>query len=375
MKSYKIALLPGDGIGPEVIREACKAVDAAGAKHGFKAEWVNFPFGAAHYEKTNETLPDSALAEIAHCDAMLLGAVGAPSVKPGIVERGILLKLRFHFDQYVNLRPARSYKNVSCPVTLPSGSGINSVVVRENTEDFYMGIGTVSKGEKIDVPFEAGRGLYKLTGRLAADFSPSCAAALQIGALTRPGIERITRYAFELAKKRGEKELVLASKANAVPSLYGFLDDETRRVAGDYPGIKLKIQNVDALCYSLARKPWDYGVILCPNLFGDIVSDLLSGLTGGLGLAPGGNIGNKLSMFEPVHGSAPDIAGTGKANPLAAILCAAMMLDHIGESPGAQAIEKAVGSYLERGGKKPVELGGDSLCPQVGDAVTEILTS
>jgi 3-isopropylmalate dehydrogenase len=247
--------------------------------------------------------------------------------------------------------------------------------VRENTEDFYLGVGAAAeKGEKIDAPFEAERGLYKLSGRLTAEFSPGCAAAVQIGALTGPGIERVTRYAFDLAKKRGEKEVTLASKANAVPFLYGFLDEETRRVAGEYPGIGLKIQNVDALCYNLARKPWDYGVILCPNLFGDIVSDLMSGLTGGLGLGAGGNIGDKLSMFEPVHGSAPDIAGTGKANPLAAILCAAMMLEHIGESAGAKAIEAAVESYLEHGGEKqPVELGGASLCAEVGDAVTEMI--
>jgi 3-isopropylmalate dehydrogenase len=246
-------------------------------------------------------------------------------------------------------------------------------VVRENTEDFYMGIGAVTQEGGMKVPFEAERGPYKVSGQLAADFDPRCPAALQIGVLTRPGVERVTRYAFELAKKRGEKEVVLASKANAVPYLYGFLDEETRRVAAEYPEIALSIRNVDALCYQLARKPWGHGVILCPNLFGDIVSDLLSGLTGGLGLGAGGNIGEKLSMFEPVHGSAPDIAGTGKANPLAAILCAAMMLDHMGESAGAKAIDAAVSSYLEAAdvSAKPVELGGSALCQEAGDRVTE----
>jgi 3-isopropylmalate dehydrogenase len=245
------------------------------------------------------------------------------------------------------------------------------VVVRENTEDFYMGVGAVTQKGGVDVPFEAERGPYKVSGRLTAQFDPDCPAALQIGVLTRPGVERVTRYAFDLAKKRGEREVVLASKANAVPCLYGFLDEETQRVAKEYPGIALTIRNVDALCYQLARKPWGQGVILCPNLFGDIVSDLLSGLTGGLGLGAGGNIGEKLSMFEPVHGSAPDIAGTGKANPLAAVLCAAMMLDHIGESTGAKAIDAAVRSYLEDAGasEKPVELGGSALCWAVGDSV------
>jgi 3-isopropylmalate dehydrogenase len=383
MKNYNIALLPGDGIGPEVTAEAVNAVEAAGSRHDFKVEWVTYPFGAAHYNRTGggETLPDSALSEMGLCDAMMLGAVGDPSVKPGILERGILLKLRFHFDQYINLRPARSYQGVPCPVPLPNGERIDSVVVRENTEDFYMGIGAAAqpgcgdgyaKNGCADVPFEAERGLYKLTGRLSAKFEPDCAAALQIGALTRPGVERVTRYAFNLARKRGEKEVVLASKANAVPFLYGFLDEETRRVAKDYAAdIALKIQNVDALCYRLVRKPASHGVILCPNLFGDIVSDLLSGLTGGLGLGAGGNIGDSLSMFEPVHGSAPDIAGTGKANPLAAILAAAMMLDHIGESAGAAAIDAAVTSCLEKGDsdERPFELGGRASCRAVGNAV------
>jgi 3-isopropylmalate dehydrogenase len=372
MKSYDVALLPGDGIGPEVTAEAVKTVEAAGARHGFKIQWTEYPFGAAHYNRTGELLPESALREIGLCDAMMLGAVGDPSVKPGILERGILLKLRFHFDQYINLRPARSYGGAPCPVPLPEGVRIDSVVVRENTEDFYMGVGAVAQKDGFDFSFEEERKLYKLAGRLSARFAPDCAAALQIGALTRPGIERVTRYAFELAKKRGEKEVVLASKANAVPFLYGFLDEETKRAAKEYPDIALKIQNVDALCYHLARNPTAHGVVLCPNLFGDIVSDLLSGLTGGLGLGAGGNIGDGLSMFEPVHGSAPDIAGTGKANPIAAILGAAMMLDHIGESAGARSIDAAVTSCLEEGGgERPIELGGRASCRSVGDRVAQ----
>ncbi|MDR3265772.1 MAG: isocitrate/isopropylmalate dehydrogenase family protein, partial [Synergistaceae bacterium] len=253
MRRHKIALLPGDGIGPEVTAEAVKVVEATGAKHGFGVEWVTYPFGAAHYARTGETLPESALAEMEQTEAMMLGAVGDPSVKPGILERGILLRLRFYFDQYINLRPARSYRNAPCPVPVKDGARIDSVVVRENTEDFYMGIGTtVREGQGgLDVPFEAERGLYRLSGRLTAKFDPDCAAALQIGALTRGGVERVTRYAFDLAKKRGENEVILASKANAVPFLYGFLDEETRRAAREYPDMTLKIQNVDALCYHM----------------------------------------------------------------------------------------------------------------------------
>jgi 3-isopropylmalate dehydrogenase len=373
MKNYKIALLPGDGIGPEVTAEAVKAVEAAGEKNGFKVQWATYPFGAAHYNRTGEILPASALDEMGLCDAMMLGAVGDPSVKPGILERGILLKLRFHFDQYINLRPARSYRSVPCPVPLPEGTRIDSVVVRENTEDFYMGIGAVSQKDGFDFSFEAERGLYKLAGQLSADITPPCAAALQIGALTRPGIERVTRYAFDLAKKRGEKEVVLASKANAVPFLYGFLDKETKNAAKAYPDVALKIQNVDALCYRLARNPAAHGVVLCPNLFGDIVSDLASCLIGGLGLSPSANIGDSFCMFEPVHGSAPDIAGTGKANPIAAILSGALLLENIGEKPAADSIRQAVWDYLSSGKDLPIELGGQSPTQKAGAIVNGLI--
>ena len=373
MRKHSIAVLPGDGIGPEVTAEAQRAVEAAGSRCGFEVEWVPFPFGAAYWKKHNEVLPDSALGEMAKCRAMLFGAVGDPSVKPGILERGIVLKLRFHFDQYINLRPARSYLGKSSPVRLKDGERINSVVVRENTEDFYMGIGAVSQSGGFNEAFGAERGLYKLDGSWSAKVTPDDAMALQIGALTRRGIERVTRYAFNMAKKRGENTVIMASKANAVPHLYGFLDEETRRVAAEFPGITLKIQNVDALCYNLVRFPCAAGVILCPNLFGDIVSDLQAALIGGMGLAAGGNIGDGLSMFEPVHGSAPDIVGTGKANPLGAILSAALMLDHIGEKEGASIIEKAVEFYLEKTplNGHPLELGGSALCQGVGTALVE----
>lgn len=375
-RKHVVAVLPGDGIGPEVVGEARKVLEATGERCGFGIEWVSFPFGAGYWKSHGETLPDSALKEMEGCEALLLGAVGDPSVKPGILERGILLRLRFHFDQYVNLRPARSYAGAETPVRLPEGRRIDSVVVRENTEDFYMGLGAVSEEGKMDCPFTCERGLYSLSGRLEAGLTSKDAMALQLGVLTRRGVERVTRYAFDLARKRGEDTVVLASKANAVPQLYGFLDEETKRVAAaEFPDMTLRIQNVDALCYHLARRPADAGVILCPNLFGDIVSDLQAALVGGLGLAAGGNIGDGLSMFEPVHGSAPDIAGTGKANPLGAILCAALLLDHIGEADGARALNRAVETYLERAGaaERPVEMGGEALCPQVGENVVRCL--
>ncbi|MDR3076749.1 MAG: isocitrate/isopropylmalate dehydrogenase family protein, partial [Synergistaceae bacterium] len=313
---YEIAVIAGDGIGPEVVAEARKVAEAAASKEGASLEWAEYPFGAAHYLKTNEVLPESAIAEMGECEAMLLGAIGSPQVKPGILERGILLALRFVFDQYVNLRPAKSLPNVPTPVPL-NGSVIDSVVVRENTEDLYMGLGWVSDGETgaLRTPLELDRGGYSLRGSLEMSLSPNMPFAAQIAVNTRHGVERITRYACETARQRGEKRVTIVTKSNAVPALYGYFEDTAKSlIEAEYPDIKPDTANVDALCYHLSRTPAAYGVLLCPNLFGDIVSDLQAGLAGGLGTAAGGNIGDGLSMFEPVHGSAPDIAGTGKAN-------------------------------------------------------------
>ncbi|MDR1921783.1 MAG: isocitrate/isopropylmalate dehydrogenase family protein [Candidatus Adiutrix sp.] len=372
MTKRLIALLPGDGIGPEVIGEACKVCEAAAEKFGFELEWRRFPFGAAYYLEHGLVLPAAALDEMSECRAMLLGAVGDPRVKPGPLEQGLLLALRFHFDQYMNLRPALSFPNVPTPAALASGRRLDAVVVRENTEDLYMGIGGRGCGvmaEKI----EAGRGLYDLSGRLELSFAPAVEGAFSLGLMTRPGIARITRKAGELARARGENKVAVVSKANAVPHLYGFWDEVTRQTFSDeFPDIEPVYVNVDAMCYLLPRNPGGWGVMLCPNLFGDIVSDLLSALAGGLGLAASGNIGDGLSMFEPVHGSAPDIAGSGRANPLAAVMSAAMMLKHIGETEAAAAVEKAVYDYLA-GPDKPFELGGRDGVAAVGEKVAALV--
>lgn len=373
MTRYDIAYLPGDGIGPEVSAEARKLLEKAGSIYGFSFKWVEFPFGATHYLKTGELLSNAALSEMAQCKAMLLGAVGDPKVKPGILEQGILLALRFHFDQYVNLRPAIGFPNVPLPVSLPAGEKLDCLVVRENTEDFYMGIG--GRGKKsFNVPMSAERGLYNFKANLTVNLDKDIEMAVQLGAVSRPAVERVTRFAFEQAKKRGENKVVLVTKSNAVPQIYGFMDEVTKEVAArEFPGMELSIVNVDALCYYLARKPQGWGVLLCPNLFGDIVSDLLAGLAGGLGVAAAGNIGDGLSMFEPVHGSAPDIAGSGKANPIAAVLSASMLLKHIGEDKAGAAVEQAVRDYLA-GAALPVEFGGSALCPAVGDMVSAKLS-
>lgn len=368
-KTYHIARIDGDGIGPEVISEAVKVLEVAGSTQDLKFKWTEFPFGARHYLESGEALPESALAELGKHNALLLGAIGDPSVKPGILEQGILLKLRFHFDQYVNLRPAKSYPRIPLPIKTES---MDTVVVRENTEDFYMGLGARSQMSPLETNISTNRSSYTLQGHLRLDFDPPCASAVQIGIATEGAIRRITAFACKTAKNRGEKSFVLASKSNALSWIYGFWEE----VAADEAkkrGMALSIANVDALCYHLVRDPGHYGVILTPNMFGDIVSDLLAGIAGGLGVAAGANIGDGLSMFEPVHGSAPDIAGTGRANPVAAILSAAMMLRHLGEDTAAAIIENAVVSFLDESEKKelPWEFGGKASVISVGNTIAK----
>jgi 3-isopropylmalate dehydrogenase len=375
MKSYKIAVIPGDGIGPEVIGETRKVLDKTGKKFGFAFEWNEYPYGGAHYLATGEIMPEHAVEEMAKCDAMLLGAIGDPRVKPGIMEQGILLALRFRFDQYVNLRPAFSLPRVKTPVDL-KGTKMDSVVVRENTEDLYMCIGGTTESGELELPVDISRGKYELTGSIKLKTDPSYPFAVQAAINSKPGVERITRYAAELAKKRGEDTVTVVSKSNAVSALYGFFEEVAKKVMTDeYPELKYAMVNVDALCYHLVRNPSAYGVLLCPNLFGDIVSDLQAGLAGGLGTAAGGNIGEGLSMFEPVHGSAPDIAGTGRSNPVAAILSGAMMLEHLGEAEASKKINKAVSDFLENAADEdlPFEFGGASNFEQVGDNIRKYI--
>lgn len=358
-RRYRISVIAGDGIGPEVISEAVKTVETAAFEFGFSVEWLFLPYGAEHTLSTGEVLPERALQEIEKTDALLLGAIGDPRVQPGLLERGILLKLRFTFDQYVNLRPAK-------------GRGVDAVVVRENTEDLYVGLGGTSEEGLLSLPVDLERKLYSLSGKIELRTDPKLALAAQVGFSTEAGVKRIARYAAQTALSRGESRLALATKSNAMPQLYGFFERQVESLLSEeYPGVALEKINVDALCYHLVRQPERFGTILCPNLFGDIVSDLLAGLAGGMGVAAGANIGDGLSMFEPVHGSAPDIAGTGRANPIAAILSSALMLRHLGEKEAASAIEKAAEELLKAPceEERPIELGGTLHTHEVGERV------
>ncbi|MDR0354593.1 MAG: isocitrate/isopropylmalate dehydrogenase family protein [Deltaproteobacteria bacterium] len=366
---YDIAVIPGDGIGPEVVHQALEVMRAASERFGFGLKLNILPYGANYYLNTGEILPADAFNQIAAAKALFLGAVGDPRVPMGPLEQELLLALRFHFDLYMNLRPAKTFPNVKVPInTIPEGKSLDILVVRENTEDFYMGLGGRGQG-RLSFPVKVKRSKYNLAGAIDLKIEPDKEAAVAIGLLTAPSVARIARRAFEFAEKRSEKKLHLASKANAVPQLYGFWEEKIHLIAKDFPKIALTRMNIDNLCYQLPRAPLDFGVILCPNLFGDIVSDLASSLIGGLGLAPSANVGDGLCMFEPVHGSAPDIAGTGRANPLAAILSGAMMLEHLGENEAGLAISKAVETFLSEGQSLPMEIGGTGSVEEVGKII------
>ncbi|MDR2460584.1 MAG: isocitrate/isopropylmalate dehydrogenase family protein [Deltaproteobacteria bacterium] len=370
MAKYSIAVIKGDGIGPEVIDEALKVLALVGQIYGMDIFCEEFPFGAGYYLEHKEVLPKSAFDDLGAHQAILLGAIGDPRVPMGPLEQELLLALRFHFDQYMNLRPAKSWPGVSQPLILPEGRDIDILVVRENTEDFYMNLGGSFEGTT-SKNFQLSRSLYQGKIALNIELDPKRKAAYSLGMLSYEGTRRISLKAFQFAIGRGESFIHVATKSNALPHIYGFWDEVVAKCQGDFPSLDARRMNVDNLAYQLARNPQNFGVILCPNLFGDIISDLTAGLIGGLGLAPSGNIGESLSMFEPVHGSAPDIKGTGRANPLAAILSVALMLSHLGEPLAAKTIEMAVGNYLSQSPKPafPKELGGDADTRKVGELV------
>ena len=371
---YNIALIPGDGIGPEIIREGKKVIEAASKIFAIDINWTEYPFGAEHYLRTGELLPDSALKEMEDMNAIYFGAIGDPRVKPGVLEKEILLKTRFYFDQYINLRPIRLYKGVPCPLKDKSPEDINFYVVRENTEDFYIGIGGRFKNKAHQDHLEVLRKLYK--AKIQVDFylEQEEEMAYQVGLISRPGAQRVIKYAFELAKKKNLKRVTSVDKANVLTNIYGLWRDIFNEVASRYPDIETEFTFVDAITMWLVRKPEWFKVVVAPNMFGDIITDLGAMIQGGLGIAAGGNINPEgVSMFEPIHGSAPKYKDKSIANPTATILAGAMMLDCLGETTAAQAIEKAVEKVLDEGKVRSRDLGGDSSTVEVGDEVVKKL--
>lgn len=319
-KTYKIAVMPGDGTGPEVVAEGIKVLNAASAKFGFKLNYTDFDYGGERYKRTNEVLPANAVSELSKHDAIFLGAIGHPDVKPGILEKGILLYLRFALDQYINLRPVILYENVETPLKNKGPAEIDFVVVRENTEGLYAGAGGVlKKGTPDEV-------------------------AIQESINTRKGVERCIRFAFEYARKRNKrKKVTLCGKTNVLTFAFDLWERAFYEVAKEYPDIQTDYAHVDATCMWMVKNPEWFDVIVTDNMFGDIITDLGAMIQGGMGIAAGGNINpNGVSMFEPIGGSAPKYTGKNVINPLAAIGAAQMMMDYLGETEAAQAMEKAI---------------------------------
>ncbi len=367
---YRISVIPGDGIGPEIISEGIKVIEAAGDVTGIKFDWRYHPFGADHYLKTGEVLPDDALEEMERTDSIFLGAVGDPRVRPGILEKELLLKMRFYFDQYVNLRPIKLYPGVPCPLQGKGPEHVNFYVVRENTEDFYVGIGDRLRDPTHRSVLEIKRKIYEV--RLDIDITQggSEEMAYQIGVISREGTRRIMEFAFELAKKKGKTRVTAVDKANVLTSVYGLWREVFEDVSGNYPGIETEFNFVDAITMWFVKNPEWYQVVVTPNMFGDIITDLGAMIQGGMGLAPGGNINpSGISMFEPIHGSAPKYKGMNRANPIATILAGQMMLEQLGEQETADIVENAVIEVLKEGKVRTYDLGGSSTTSEVGDAV------
>jgi len=374
MNSYNIALIPGDGIGPEIIKEGKKVIDFASQQNGVQINWTEYPFGAEHYLKTGELLPDSALKEIKDMDAIYLGAVGDPRVKTGILEKEILLKLRFYFDQYINLRPIKLYKGVPTPLKDKKPEDINFYVVRENTEDFYIGIGGRFKGKTNREQLKVSRKLYQAKLDVNFELEDEEEIAYQVGLISKPGTQRVIRYAFDLATKKGLNRVTSVDKANVLTHVYGLWRDCFTEIAQQYPGIETEFTFVDAITMWFLRKPEWFKVVVAPNMFGDIITDLGAMIQGGLGIAAGGNINPEgVSMFEPIHGSAPKYKGKLIANPIATILAGALMMDTLGEAKIMTAIERAVEEVLSEGLVRSADLGGNSSTCQVGEAVVQKL--
>jgi 3-isopropylmalate dehydrogenase len=352
-RDYKIGVLPGDGTGPEVVREGLKVLKAVSAYCNFNLEVVEYDFGGERYLRTGEILPDSAIDEFRKLDALFLGAIGHPQVKPGILEKGILLKIRFALDQYINLRPIKLYPGVETPIKNKGPEDIDFVVIRENTEGLYSGAGGfLRKG----TPFEI---------------------AIQESVNTRKGVERCIRYAFEYCRRRKKaRKLTLCGKTNVLTYAFDLWERTFREIAEEFPDVETDYAHVDAICMWFVKNPEWFDVIVTDNMFGDIITDLGAMIQGGMGIAAGGNINPEgVSMFEPIGGSAPKYTGKNIINPLAAISAVQMMLDFLGEEEAASRIEQAIIKVTSRKLKSMQAGKMGYTTSEVGDMVAEFAAS
>ena len=350
-KHYKIAVIPGDGTGPEVIAEGLKVLEAAGKKYAFKYETKTFDFGGNRYLKTGKTLEVEDIKELKKYSAIYLGAIGHPEVQPGILETGILLKLRFSLDQYINLRPVKLYNANFCPLKDKEPEDIDFVVVRENSEGLYKGMGEFKdKGTEKEI-------------------------AIQISYNSRSGVERCIRYAFEYTRKRNKKKkLTLCGKTNVLTYAWDLWQRTFNAVAKEYPDITTDYAHVDATTMWFVKNPEWFDVIVTDNMFGDIITDLGAMIQGGMGIAAGGNINpSGVSMFEPIGGSAPKYTGKNVINPLAAICAAGMMLENLGEEQAGKAVEDAVIKVVQTKLKSLAAGKMGYSTSEVGDLVVENL--
>ena len=346
---YQIAVIGGDGVGPEVIREGIKVLNAVAKVEKLKYELHSYDIGGERFLKSNELIPDSVMNELKKMNAIYFGAIGRPDIQPGILERGILLKLRFDLDQYINLRPIKLYDERFCPLKNKKPEDIDMVVVRENTEGPYVGMGGIFKKNTPDE------------------------IAIQEDVNTRKGIERCIRYAFEYTKKRNKrKQLTLCDKSNVLTYGHDLWQRTFKDVGKEYSNITQNHVLVDALTMFFIRNPENYDVIVTNNMFGDIITDLGAMIQGGMGVAASGNINPEgVSMFEPVHGSAPQYAGKNVANPIAAIAALSMLLDSLGETKSAQRVEKAISKLIKESHLKTLDLSEDPGTSGIGDLIAK----
>ncbi len=349
---HRIAVIPGDGIGKEVLPEGIRVLEAAGRRFGIEFEWQHFDWSCEVYARTGRMMPEDGLAQLGRFEAIYLGAVGFPGVPDHVSLWGLLIPIRREFQQYVNLRPVRLLRGVRSPLAGRGPGDIDMLIVRENNEGEYSEIG----------------------GRLYRDTPHEL--AVQQSVFTRRGCDRVMRYAFELAKRRPRRHVTSATKSNGIIHSMPYWDERFAAMAKQYPDVRTSQYHIDILTAHFVQHPDWFDVVVASNLFGDILSDLGPAIAGSIGIAPGGNINPEKeypSMFEPVHGSAPDIAGKGIANPIAQIWTGAMMLEHLGHPDAAKAVVDAIERYVEAGKGLTRDLGGTATTAEVGRALASLV--